>query len=57
MTTLLGWVLIAVASAIPAGAGLLFGWDRSTLAKEYFWLGIAAVLLWSAAASLRRHAD
>ncbi|MBN1425770.1 hypothetical protein JXA88_14555 [Candidatus Fermentibacteria bacterium] len=54
---ILGWVLIALAAAIPGLAAFLFGWDRIALSKQYMWLGIAAVLLWSGLNSLRRRME
>lgn len=53
----LGWILVVVAGAIPGLAAFLFQWDRVTLSKQYFWLGIAAVLCWSSLVSLRRRMD
>lgn len=50
---ILGWALVAVAAAVPGLSALVFGWDRTTLSKQYMWLGIAAVLVWSGLSRLR----
>jgi hypothetical protein len=54
MNAFVGWVLIAAAAALPGIAALLFGWDRITLSKQYFWLGIAVAFLWPAVRVLGR---
>lgn len=51
---LVGWVILVVASAVPGMAAFLFQWDRTALAKAYFWLGVSVVFFWSAVALWRR---
>jgi|GEM_PF-3565476 len=44
--SILGWLILIVASAVPGIAGFLFQWDRITLSRSYFFLAIGICFLW-----------
>ncbi len=44
--SILGWLLLIIASAIPGLAGFLFEWDRVALSRAYFSLAIGVCVLW-----------
>ncbi len=42
----LGWVLLVVASAVPAGLCLLRGWQKEEIALTYATVVVLAICAW-----------
>ncbi len=46
LKSIIGWLVLIVASAIPGLAAFLFEWDRVALGRAYFSLGAGVCLIW-----------
>jgi len=57
LKSILGWLVLIVASAIPGVAAFLFHWDRVALGRAYFSLGIGACLIWVGYTLIRGHSE
>jgi len=51
--SILGWLVLIVASAIPGVAAFIFQWDRIALSRAYFFVAIGICLLWGGYSLLR----